>query len=65
MAWEQQGDHRFFQERSRRALKVFAQLQYVNDDHTSTIERVCLCDTPNFLSLSHDPRHALNCAGRK
>jgi len=45
MAREQQGDHRFFQERSREPLKSSEQFKQVNDDHISTIERVCLTAT--------------------
>jgi len=32
-------------------------------DHAFAIGQVCHGDTPNFLGLSHDRRHALNRAG--
>lgn len=42
MAWEQYGDHRFFQKQSRDPLKSSEQFQQVNDDHPAAIDRVCL-----------------------
>ena len=46
MAGEQQGDYRFFQEWSSRALKSRDRAQSVNDCDISTIEQVCLGDMP-------------------
>jgi len=32
-------------------------------DHAFAIGQVCHGDTPNFVGLFHDRRHALSCAG--